>query len=61
MWPDSQEIADLVTFNEEAYMENFIFLCVCEKFKLSISLEKIQERKWCKNDLGRLSLRTPVY
>ena len=45
MWPDSQEIADLVTFNEEAYMENFIFLCVCEKFKLSISLEKIQRKE----------------
>ena len=31
MWPDSQEIADLVTFNEEAYMENFIFfVCLWE-------------------------------
>ena len=46
MWLDLQETADLVTFNEEAYMESFIFFsCVCEKFKLSISREKIQRKE----------------
>ena len=28
MWPNTQDTADLVTFTEEALMENFIFCAV---------------------------------
>ena len=43
MWPNPQEITDLVTFTEETLMENFIFCSVVAYF-----LRKIQT-SWVNN------------
>ena len=38
MWPNPQEIADLVTFSDKALMENFHFWAVGKRVKLTNSI-----------------------
>ena len=37
MWPNSQEIADLVTFTEEILYENFIY-CAVSHFVITVAV-----------------------
>ena len=46
MWPNPQELADLVTFTEEILTENFIFCAVWKKMILMVFTFVWKQSKW---------------